>query len=118
MEPLAILHIIETFPNSRSTFEYIGTEMVFSSNLDKMSKMIFKWDTDSYKSEGFILNPICILYSIVCPYMSLYVFLCTKYTNKICLNQIMYTRILLRSSFASGSDATFIELGNRCNDTS
>ena len=35
------------------------------------------WDTDLYKSEDFLLNPICILYVV----------LCTKYTNKICLNQ-------------------------------
>ena len=45
VEPLAILHIIEKFPNSCSIFEYqisIGTEMVFSSNLDKMGKMKFK----------------------------------------------------------------------------
>ena len=42
VEPLAMLLIIEKFPNSRSTFEHqisIGTEMVFSLNLDKMSKI-------------------------------------------------------------------------------
>ena len=50
VEPLAKLHIIEKFQNSRSTFEYqnfvvhlstkisIGTEMGFTSNLDKMNK--------------------------------------------------------------------------------
>ena len=42
MEPLAILLIIDKFPNSRSTFEYkisIGTEMVFSQNLNIISKI-------------------------------------------------------------------------------
>ena len=41
VESPTILRIIEKFPNSHSTSEYqisIGTEMVFSSNLDKMSK--------------------------------------------------------------------------------
>ena len=42
VEPLAILLITDKFPNSRSTLEYknsIGTEMVFSQNLDKISKI-------------------------------------------------------------------------------
>ena len=41
--PLAILLIIDKFPNSRnlhlSTKISIGTEMVFSQNLDKISKI-------------------------------------------------------------------------------
>ena len=42
VEPLAILLILDKFPNSRSTFESkisIGTELVFSQNLDKISKI-------------------------------------------------------------------------------
>ena len=31
------------------------------------------WDTDSNNSEDFLLNPICILYIIVCLYMLFYV---------------------------------------------
>ena len=62
--PLAILHIIESF---RTLVVHLGTkisiciEMGFSSNFDKMSKMYFKCDADSYKSEDFLLNPISIL---------------------------------------------------------
>ena len=75
MEPLAILSIIKKFPISHTTFEYqisISTEMVFSSNFNKISKQYCKWDTNSYKSKDFLLNPICILYIIVCLYMLFY----------------------------------------------
>ena len=33
----------------------------------------YVWDTDSHKSEDFFLNPICILYIIVCLYMLFFV---------------------------------------------
>ena len=32
-----------------------------------------RYPFDWYKSEDFLLNPICILYIIVCVYMSFYV---------------------------------------------
>ena len=73
MESLARLCMIEKFPNFHTTFEYqisIDTEMIFSSNFDKISNLYFKWDTNSNK---FLLNPICILYITVCLYMSYYV---------------------------------------------
>ena len=47
----------------------IGTEMVFSQNLDKISKIDILMGYRSYKSEDFLLNPICILYITVCLYM-------------------------------------------------
>ena len=40
------------------------------------------WDKDPYKSEDFLLNPICILYIIVCLCMLFYV-----QSIHICLNQ-------------------------------
>ena len=36
-------------------------------------EQLSKWDTDSHKSKDFLLNPICILYIIVCLYMLFYV---------------------------------------------
>ena len=71
MEPLAILRKIEKFPNSPTTFEYqisIGTEIVFSSNFNKISKQYLQWGTDLHKSKDFLLNPIFILFIIVCLY--------------------------------------------------
>ena len=65
-------------------FISIATEMVFSSNDDKMRKLYFKWDTDSHKSKDFVMIPIGILYIIV-------------YTNKIGLNQ----KVLFRNISSS-----------------
>ena len=74
VEPLAILLIIDQFPNSCQTLAVhlstkisIGTEMVFSQNLDKISKIDILM---GYRFvEDFLLNPICKLYITVCLYM-------------------------------------------------
>ena len=63
VEPLAILHIFQKFPNSHSIFEYkisIGTEMGFSSNFDKMIKFIY-W----IKVKTLHLNCVSFIYKMM-----------------------------------------------------
>ena len=51
----------------------IGTEMVFTLNLDKMNKIDILNGIQIRISLKTLLNPICILYIIVCLYMLFYV---------------------------------------------
>ena len=44
---------------------FIVSLLVFGYTIT-LSGRFCVWDTDSYKSEDFLLNPICILYIIVC----------------------------------------------------
>ena len=62
-----IFHVDSVLKDSQQASE--GEDMDY----EDLISTIDTWDTDSYKSEDFLLNPICILYIIECLYKLFYV---------------------------------------------